>query len=151
MAKSSHDLSEIDTRSRLACSERNRHTISAKSTHDLGLEPLAQLSKQNAPLHAFPLFHLRRNTIRADHRTCLQLSNYITSRRTHHEPTLTFQLSGSLQSTCLQLMVQPSLSRAHRTPSYASTNWMHTLPMQAQLSSHQKIIYSSRSQHLTST
>ena len=35
---------EIDTRSRLERSGRNRHTISAKSTHDLDLEPVAQLS-----------------------------------------------------------------------------------------------------------
>ena len=71
----------------------------------------------------FPSLHLRRNTIRANQRTCLSLSNFMeiysnmTSRRTHHEPTLTLQLTGSIQSTCLQLMVQPSLSRAHRIPS----------------------------------
>jgi len=41
----------------------------------------------------------------------------MTSRRTHHEPTLTLQLTGSLQPTCLQLTIQLSLSRAHRTPS----------------------------------
>ena len=35
---------EIDTRSRLARTGRNRHTISAKSTHDLGLESVVQLS-----------------------------------------------------------------------------------------------------------
>ena len=89
--------------------------------------------------------------IHVDHRTCLQLSNYMTSRRTHHESTLTLQLTDSIQSTCLQLTVKPSLSRAHRTPSSASTNWMHTSPMQAQISSHKKINCSSRLQHLTST
>ena len=68
----------------------------------------------------FPSLHLRRNTIRADQRTCLSPSNFMTSRRTHHESTLTLQLTGSLQFTCLQLTVQPSLSRAHQTPSSAS-------------------------------
>ena len=71
--------------------------------------------------HAVPSLYLWRNTIRADQQTCLSLSNFMTSRRTHHEPTLTLQFTGSLQSTCLQLTVQPSLCRAHRTPLSAST------------------------------
>jgi len=138
---------------------RNRHTISAKSTHDLGLNIPNEIDTQSRrnrhttkhvpsnelPVHVqliftdltrsklslslppatlpnsnincklptsaqlltgmhhtcLPYTSHTRTSIHADHRTCLQLSNYMTSGRTHHEPTLTLQLTGSLQFTCL--------------------------------------------------
>jgi len=100
---SSPSPGEIDTRSR-----RNRYTISTKSTRDLGLSALDEINTRSwletfnsaiqleCTIHAFPSLHLRRNTIRADQRTCLSLSNFMTLRRTHHEPILTLQLTGSL-------------------------------------------------------
>ena len=87
------------------------------------LEPSYQ---PECTIYAFPSLHLRRTFIYADYQTCPSLSNFMTSRRTHYELTLTLQLTGSIQSTYLQLTVQASPSRAYRTPSSASTNWMHT-------------------------
>ena len=143
------DLGEIDSRTRLERSERNRRTISAKLTHDLDLanrrnrfltnespahvqlipliipdpnwvcRPLRQRSPNSninckisncssviqteCTIHAFPShFTEEKHHMSRDQRMCLQLSNWMTSRRTHHEPTLTLQLTGSLQSKCLQ-------------------------------------------------
>ena len=90
--------SEIDTRSRLERSRQNRHTISTKSTHDLVLKPLAQLSTR---MHHMPSLHFTLGELSymliTEHVS--NLSNYMSSRRTHHESTLTLQLTGSLQST----------------------------------------------------
>ena len=71
----------------------------AKSTHDLGLlglESVASAIQLECTTHVFPTLHLRRTFIYAEHQTCLQLSNYMTSRRTHHEPTLTLKLTSSI-------------------------------------------------------
>ena len=69
---------EIDTRSR-----RNRHTISAWNLYlSYPLE---------CTTHAFPILHLWRTSIHAEHRAWLLLRNFTTSRRLSHEPTLTLQ------------------------------------------------------------
>ena len=135
LAKSTHDLGKIDTRT-----QRNRHTISTWPTdetcsfkwiastrtinfhwsYQIQIEFVVatcnsrqtlisivsfqlQLSYQlGCTTHAFPILHLWRTFIHAEHRAWLLLRNFTTSWRLPHEPTLTLQLTGSLQSTCLR-------------------------------------------------
>jgi len=74
----------------------------------------------------------------------------MTSRRTQHEPTLTLQLTVSLvqmSSRCSNQIWVEHTKHHHRLQQTGCTPPF----MQAQLSSHQTIIRSSRSQHFTFT
>jgi len=58
LAKSIHELCEIDTRALLERSGRNRHTISAKSTHDLDFSSAISWNAPHMPSLHFTLREL---------------------------------------------------------------------------------------------
>ena len=78
-----------------------------------------------------PITSPTRNTIRADQRMCLQLSNLMElySKWPQEEPIMSQHwLSNwlALSSPHIFETVQSNLSREHQTPSSASANWIHT-------------------------
>ena len=89
-----------------------------------------------------------RTFIHADHRTYLQLNNYMTSRRTHHEPTLTLTEWHSTPN--IFKMIQPILSRVHQI-SISAQQTGCTTPLCKLNYLLTEIKCSSRSRHFTST
>ena len=180
LAKSTHDLGEIDTRSRLGQQTKpvpskwnaSTYTIDFHWSYQIHIEfvvpsgnaiqtPISiirfqlQLNYPNGMQHTcLPNTPRKRNTVWADnervYNSAIEWKTILNDLKKNWTWANIDSPTDWLSSPNVFKMVQPNLSRAHQTPSSASINGC--IPSYASLTiSHQKINCSSRSQCFTST